>query len=386
MTADNGRLFSREDTNRVKGFAILLMLMHHCFLSPDRYEGQAVIFAPFSEGFINDVALAMKVCVALFVFLSGYGIMSGYTKLCGGDLDRLNGSIVSRYTAARGIKLWTNFVFVFLAAQLYAVTIVRDERLTLVYGHGLKAAVYYLIDMLGLAQFFSTPTYLATFWYISLAWIIIFIAPLFICIYRRFGGPVLGFLCLMLSMLFPVSGNQTYAYFPHYAFTMAIGMISADKNLITRMADSNGSRIPKPIRFIGYNVLVCILTIFRQLTRTLTILPLWDGFISLLICVLFFEFVGKWRGIRKALEVIGIYSANIFLLHNFIRIVFYYDFTYSFRYWWLILLVLLALSLATAAALELIKKLIHYDRLVSLMLAKADRLISAENAVRDTSQ
>lgn len=83
---------------------------------------------------------------------------------------------------------------------------------------------------------------------------------------------------------------------------------------------------------------------------------------------MFFEFVNRWRGIGKALEVIGIYSADIFLVHNFIRVVFYYDFTYSFRYWWLIILVLLVTSLLISVLVEEIKKFIRYDRLVAAMI------------------
>lgn len=349
--------------------------MHHCFLDPERYEGQKVIFTPFSEGFINDVALSMKICVALFVFLSGYGIMLGYKRKCNGCFDNLDRKIISRSVASRGIKLWTSFVFIFFVSQIYELVAVRNGHFLDIYGnHGIKPVIYYFIDMSGLAQFFGTPTYLDTFWYISLAWIIIFTIPPCIYIYNRFGGLTLCFLCLLFSVLFPISEEHTFSYFPNYAFTMCLGMICAQNNTIVRISEYK--KIPGILKFLIYIILVLVFVCCRQLTRTLPIIALWNGLISMLICILFFEFINRWFGIRKCLEIIGIYSANIFMLHNFIRVIFYYDFTYSFRYWWLIVLVLLAISLCVAVILEGMKKIIKYDKLVSFLLRKTDSILS----------
>lgn len=71
-------LFSKTDTSKVKGIAIIMMIFHHCFLSAARYKGQIVLFMPFSEEFINDFALSMKICVAIFTFLSACGMTLSY--------------------------------------------------------------------------------------------------------------------------------------------------------------------------------------------------------------------------------------------------------------------------------------------------------------------
>lgn len=66
---------SIDDSNALKGIAILMMLWHHLFY--------------YSNGSFNDIyingyglaktsALACKVCVAIFVFVSGYGLMEKY--------------------------------------------------------------------------------------------------------------------------------------------------------------------------------------------------------------------------------------------------------------------------------------------------------------------
>ena len=66
--------FSKKDTALVKGIAILMMLFHHCFESTGRYAGYEMNFFPLTESQTVTIASFFKICVALFVFLSGYGI------------------------------------------------------------------------------------------------------------------------------------------------------------------------------------------------------------------------------------------------------------------------------------------------------------------------
>lgn len=65
---------------------------------------------------------------------------------------------------------------------------------------------------------------------------------------------------------------------------------------------------------------------------------------------------------------------NIFLIHNFIRILWYYDFTYSFRYWWLITIVLLTISILLSILVEQLKKFIKYNEAVTWLVSKCDSL------------
>lgn len=61
---------SKNDTLAIKGIAILLMLWHHLFLSSPEYGA-----------FANSFATASKVCVALFLLVSGYGLTKQYDLL-----------------------------------------------------------------------------------------------------------------------------------------------------------------------------------------------------------------------------------------------------------------------------------------------------------------
>ncbi len=69
------KTFTREDTKFIKGIAIILMYYHHLFCFPERI-GNAEYFSLFSlqgHSSAGIVGSFGKICVAIFVFLSGYG-------------------------------------------------------------------------------------------------------------------------------------------------------------------------------------------------------------------------------------------------------------------------------------------------------------------------
>ena len=73
--------FTKKDTQMLKGIAIICMLIHHLFLDPSRYKGYSVDFWPLTETITTHIALAMKLCVAIFVMLSAYGMTLSYKKI-----------------------------------------------------------------------------------------------------------------------------------------------------------------------------------------------------------------------------------------------------------------------------------------------------------------
>lgn len=69
-------LFTKKETNYIKGIAIILMLMHHLFAFPDRIPHDANIInsLPFIGANVDSyLANFGKICVAIFLFISGYG-------------------------------------------------------------------------------------------------------------------------------------------------------------------------------------------------------------------------------------------------------------------------------------------------------------------------
>ena len=364
--------FSKTDTLRVKGLAIVLMVIHHCFLGPERYEGHVVDFAPLSEPVFNAIALSFKICVAIFVFLTGYGITLSYrAKFPDYDFKARQSE---RLIARRLISLIGGFLVVFVLAQLYGLFVVHDGRFSQLYGHGIPAVLYVAIDALGLAELFGTPTLLATFWYMSLAILLVFLIPLMLRLYARYGMSTVLVLALLFRVCLPPTSDNHMAYLPNYLFCLTMGIWSADKNLIVRVARKRFSGNEAADRVITCLLLMLtgmVSLYLRQKTRSTALVAFWDGILPFVICSFMYLSINRLPLINRVFEFLGIYSMNIFLVHNFIRVIWYYDFTYSFKHWWLITLVLLTISLAISIVVEWVKKVSGYNRLLQHLRERA---------------
>lgn len=370
-----GSAFTKEDTLKVKGLAIILLIIHHCFLAPDRYEGQTVIFAPFSERKFNFIALSFKICVALFLFISAYGITISYKRQFPGY--RFTAKESEKAIIKRLIKMLSGFIFVYMLAQLYSVIVVRGERYEFLYGTGVLSLLYFFIDALGLAEMFSTPTFLATFWYMSLATIAVILIPMLIKAYKKFGIISVLFVSVLVRMFFEPSVETHFCYLPDYLFCIAIGIWSADIDIIGLIEDkriSTNNSINSIIKLLVILVAGAVMMYLRQKTRYTVILPVWDGIIPILTCYLVHMYIGRIPIISDVLTYLGKHSMNIFLVHNFVRILWYYNFTYSFKYWWLITIVLLGISIVLSNIVEILKKITNYNKLVLQLLSRCDDL------------
>lgn len=354
------RGFTKHDTACVKGIAILLMIIHHCFLGPDRYAGQVVDFAPFSEHRFNSIALSFKICVALFVFISGYGIAYSYKKT-----DRITADIIKRVTARRMVSLLGGFMFVFMLAQLWSLAVVHDGRYLKVYGKGILGVLYFLLDLFGLAELFRTPTFLATFWYMSLAILIVLSVPVLVCLGRRWGYFTVFCLAVYFRVLFEPTSDATYAYLPNYLACLTAGVWCAESDAFTRACRRLGTFDVCGVALRALVVAMGVGSLYlRQKTRATSLLPIWDSVIPFLLCLAVCDWVSRLTPLTVPLAFLGKHSMNIFLVHNFVRIMWYYDFTYSFEKWWLIVAVLLGVSIVISLCIEALKRVTRYNDLL----------------------
>ena len=72
----NRNLLSKElslkDTNALKGIALMLLLLHHLFYIDNGLFYDVHLYK--DHYLINEIGIASKVCVSIFVMLSGYGL------------------------------------------------------------------------------------------------------------------------------------------------------------------------------------------------------------------------------------------------------------------------------------------------------------------------
>ena len=157
MTNETINIFalSKQDTSVMKGIAIIAMLCHHVYTcQPEWVEAYPFI--------LTTMGVLGKVCVAIFLCCSGYGLAVQYEKVLGLTtclIDKLRTTIV--FIIKRLIKFYSAYWFVFLI--FVPITIVCFDRpLSAAYGENVNIVKRLFWDILGIQGFQS---YNITWWF-----------------------------------------------------------------------------------------------------------------------------------------------------------------------------------------------------------------------------
>ena len=172
---------TKNDSFAIKGLAIILMLFHHLYCTADRFNGFEIDFTPFSQTFVVNVAFLFKVCVSLFAFITGYGLLK---SIAGQNFNRKD---IVKWNTTRLIKTLSGFWFIYIIF-LIVTMIINKLPYTTYFEKTPYAGIFYLInDFLGLANLFNTPTLNGTWWYMSAAIVFILIIPLVYALSKKAG-------------------------------------------------------------------------------------------------------------------------------------------------------------------------------------------------------
>lgn len=351
--------FTKRDTNIIKGCAIIFLMIHHCFRTPDRYVGYDVNFAPLNQQIVTYIASFLKICVPIFVFLTAYGITVSL-KNRNQTLD-VNGKQMVSYTKHRMFHLYTGWIFVFVLCELFCM--IYSGLPLEVYGKSLKGAVYFLIEGLGMANLFGTPSIVGTWWYMSLAVSLVVVIPVLVKVYSKIGFVYMFLIFSILSRQLGLTDSSLV----NWTTAVLFGILCADKNVLEKMKKFQlvkRSDIGNKILKFSLGMLILLaLMVFRQSGVSTILFEIKDGFIPFFVIYFLYEFICPVKYLNHILEFIGRYAMNIFLIHTFIRATYFRAFIYGFKYAPLIVVVLLVVSLVVAVIVERLKKLLRYERI-----------------------
>lgn len=332
--------FTKEHTNIAKGFAIILLLIYHLFENEKHVADMGVNYVPLSPELLQMISKFGNVCVSIFVFLTAYGI--AYSIFSQKDI-----TLKTAYEQAvkRFGKLMLNFFLLYVSV---IVVMFPYFDLRGLYGGGWQGAVRMLTDALGLQMFYGDVTLNQTWWYMEIAYILIFLIPAMTWIVKKISYaivPVMYFLPFIFAMNFDVE---------RYLLVATVGVCAAYGNWIGKVMEWKAPIVVKwLISVVG--LVVCV--VFRQnyLIQE-EYLALVDAVISLFVVCATTITIGSVPGIRKAFAFIGRHSMNIYLVHTFFYLSIWQKEIYQFKYAVLILLVLLAVTLVYSILLEGVKK------------------------------
>jgi len=323
--------FDVSITNASKGMALMLILWHHLF-----YEKPEMGFVVFQT------ALLAKVCVGIYVVLSGYGLAESVKK---------KGLELGAFYKRRLLKLYMNYWLIALIFVPIGVWFM-ERSLASVYGEHVFQG--FMLQMLGIHMFtWVGYGYNATWWFMSLIIVLYAIFPLVNFLTKKYHLWFLAFCAWLLFFPIPLVND--------WIFPFAVGVYLSQKDGFVKLLiwlDKQGKA-----RFITLAILTVCVAWYRQ-NGWLFDSVRADTFFAILLILWTTELVVFSPLAKKAFEFVGVHSFNIFLFHTFIYYYYFPDFIYSFHYPVMIFAVLLGVCLVVSVGIESFKKKIGFDKLI----------------------
>lgn len=327
---------SKSDTAGIKGIAILFMLWHHLFLHSTEYGALT-----------QSLAVVFKVCVALFLFVSGYGLTKQY-----GGLEKRNIRTTIRFWLRRFINFflpfWFCFILVVVIGNVCGYTFHDAYPAT---RNTLKCV---LLDFFGQMGYDS---YLGPWWFNKMIIQLYLAFPfLYLMLYNRYTA-IVGLIAIVLIQLFAnrIPGNL-YFIVEGGLPSFCLGMIAARFPLVPEMR-KKVQKIALAITavLLGVVLSILLLGVIKNPNQAVLIRAL----LALCIVVAFMSFEG--RGSR-VLGFVGKYATIMYLTHVLLikllpRIVYYP------KYSVLIFLFFVIACLAFAVAIDWLERVTRYDKL-----------------------
>lgn len=336
MTKD----FTIEDTNYSKGVAMCLMIVHHLFFNVTNMGVNV-----YNMEIWQKVGILSKVCVAIFLILSGYGIDQG-TK---------NGYKIKGFYKKRFLKLYTNYWFTISISFIVGFLFFYDKFVGLLGKNALLKIAY---NYTGLQFITGYPGYNGAWWFITVTIILYLLFPLIDILIKKYNYIFLAFAAIFLfpDMLRFDLLNLKWIAFWFFPFILGIFISRNDMFKQLNMVLDN-----KRWRYITAVIIILLFVIIvptrLRLGMTFAGYAL-DTLFALLIIITNYLYLSKIKIQNEFLICVGKYSMDMFLIHGFITTLYIAGFIYSLKYPLLMIMVVLLLSLFIAILLSKMKMLL----------------------------
>ncbi len=330
---------SISDTLIIKGVAICFMLWHHLFYQYSEYRE-----------WVQNAAFLGKVCIAMFVFVSAYGLTIQYEKIDIHKFQVPGFRDTLKFQGKRLLKLYINYWVVFILFVPIGVYFFH-RSLQASYGADANYSMNLVIDLLGMKGFQS---YNITWWFYQVIIILYLAFPILYIALKKLNIFILSLFFLILVFPFIV------VPFVHlWLFPFALGISCALKR---EKISSFLNRTDWKILFLC-NLILLFSVAYLKLDEWLFGGIGMDGFFTLTLIFFIITTLRQVKIVTQLFLFLGKHSMNIFMIHTFIYSYFYSGFIYSFRNPGLIFIILLTSSLSISILIEYGKKMLGIYRL-----------------------
>lgn len=332
--------FAKEQSFVVKGVAIMLLLFYHLFHEKEVLAEQQVNYAPLSENIFLQLAGFGNICVAVFVFLTAYGISLDVLRV-----DEFSIKDIYIKSAGRFFRLMLNFFLVYVTINLLCVGYMNYGSF---YGSGKQGLLQLFCDSIGFSAILGTPMLNGTWWYMKIAYVLIFLVPLLAMVVKKTGKTALllgFFLPFVIQMDFEVE---------RYFFVAVLGVVAASENWVEKLMNLKIHPVVWWLVAVLGGALSCLIrqnAVVKEYYCNYV-----DAIVALFIVCSTVMTLGRVPIVNSILKFLGKHSMNIFLAHTFFYLIVWRKYVYYFKYAIVTFIILLGCSLAYSVILEFAKE------------------------------
>lgn len=341
-----------NDSAIIKCIAICAMLWHHLFLNHQEF------------GVISfRLAMVGKICVALFVFISGYGMAIKFSQIMKNSSLKERTVSTVKFLARRLLKFYFNYWVVFIVALSLGV-FVFNRPLSVAYGSEANTWFRLCRDFFG---FGSLESYNVTWWFNRL---IIALWLIFPVLYWSMNSKYVSVLMLVLLYFNPDgilrSLNIVASGLSTYMVVFAVGIFIA---IHIERINSLLNRVNPYVVCASLFLITFVLLYMRNIRVTPYFIGTSvDPFAVLFVSLTVVSLCRLTTSSLWPMAFVGRHSMNVYLIHTFIFSYFFPDFIYGFKCPLLIFAVLLLVSLFVSIAIEFVKEKMGFYRMLNRMV------------------
>ena len=306
-TMDNARKFSVQHTRLAKGIAIIMMVYHHLFVLPERLNNDYISVLGFN-GFNLEALLATfsKLCVGIFLFLSGIGLFYSLQK---------ETNILKMYRKVLKKLLTFMINYWIIAIIVFPIGVIRG---------------FFEFDIQTVIGVLSGRYYpVMEWWFVCQYVVLLLISPLFISLFQRSGILKKIIVVLMISLIYIAVkiGNLylsdvdflgfifaylSYVYNESCVVIFVLGIICARFSVFRFFVFKRNWLT----FFINFIVLLAVFTARSVFVKAAASMEL-DFIFTPLFVFSFAALLNRTRVAKKVLDFFATHSTNIWLTHTF---------------------------------------------------------------------
>lgn len=337
-----------KDSQIIKGIAILLMYFQHLYSTTSRYEEFGLTGLIGSASIMELIAVACHVCVCLFVFVTAYGIAIQEKEHLYNRDSYIKNSI-RRYS-----ELLKQFAAVFLILLFLSYIFNLEYGAAEAWGESqISRIIGILCNATGMAGVFQVSWFSASWWYLSLAILLIFMVPVLHIAVRKLGPYVSVFLSLFLVQSFGL--DTVRDGLPRYLIVAVAGIIFAEHNIFERTEHYIETK--KGLGYFLVAVILIAIPVTAVMKSHMQSKYLLDAVMAVLVIELTQLCIKKIPCLNTVLAFIGKYSLYMWLIHSFFTKYWFQEFTYSFKNIWVIFFVLVGITLFISICLSKLEQI-----------------------------